>query len=305
METQNTAYNNFMTEKEKKYVESFNIRSITKSNSYKSFYKFFNPSKEIHMEESESKVQKPSFCKSKKGPKLLQFTAVDLPSSIASDLLVEMFLDLLLIYKLNAFKNNNNELNEYSEIPVGTEIYNPSLDISIQASEPAADSGHLLNFLRANLDAIFNDPKITVVLADFFNTADEFMRLKIFKIIFQAQKLSPNSEFVNSTFRNFPKVSSVEIFYKSSLQLLLTTGLILKNCELSGVICGELSPSVLREIFLLDNKKAVWQFFTLLLLNLGATKKVTVLQSIKEYLEDAVANSEEGLDLFLKSLNSK
>ncbi|KAF7684176.1 hypothetical protein TCON_0622 [Astathelohania contejeani] len=307
MKAQNN--NNFMTEKEKQYVEYCLKRSINYSHNHTHYSTIFSLDKQkkngismegaikknLNMERKKEKKIEPEEVKkilndvlvktTKKSKKIPRYKYENqmLPSDISKKLKLEEINDILIKFKY--FENSRDQINEI----------------------PCIIREHIRDFVQM--------PKFYSFLSRFFSSdADESLkRLVISYFYYNVDWIKATPEFknfINNTFQLFPKIEGLEddsFFHniKNIATIMLASVLILNNPEFSTKLYEGIIENP-NQLFNKEIETYSWQFLALLMEHLNVNQRKNVIVTFRDQIIDTSLSNDkeriEHLELFLNSL---
>lgn len=313
-------HDNFMTEKEKKFVESYNKKGVLNALHQKDFSTFFEgkPDTSLIITKKEKKseqkaedgdLQRNLFnsitSRSKKRPRLMLLESETCASpSLELDVKIEEFCTLVLKIK---YRYNEVLVEDGSTLGGG---YDPEKAFPSQVMEHESTA---INLLQQHFVGMSSSPKFFVALSSFYNKADEKTQRNIVLTIINTSrqlKFTPFlKSFLDEIFQKFPQISRSEIaeffpvFHNTVTGLTLAIVLVLKNQELSRHFKSFLNPKVVEVLFKLPDQTKVWQFFGVMASVLDSKEKKELIALLRKNLLEAVGNkNNKSVGIFLRSI---
>ncbi|KAM0676322.1 hypothetical protein GVAV_000287 [Gurleya vavrai] len=290
-----------MTEKEKSYVSCMIAKNIKNSQKFKDYSKFFNASL------IQLKISIP------KEKKIIQEKNTKLK---------EIFKTIGKTYKKSkkmprfVVKESQTELSRSMNIKIAfEEIY----DIAISKkyiNNP--DLKYELNFTEELFFYFLEIPKFYKMLTLIFEVYDEETKKTLFiYLIKYSLRISYTKElknFVDASYMNFSNLSIEEFeelsffnnFFFNISNLIIGTGILLKDNFYGCVFYNYLCNENLELVFSLDGDFAAWRFLSVLLKLVNDNEKANIVGLLREKVLECINTKDvenlKGLELFLDAI---
>lgn len=311
-------HNDFMTRKERAFVENCHRKSISSALNHKDFSPFFEekpsgallvmrrePRTEHRTEHNETQrnLFSGGFAKSRKKPRLISIDQeVRLPAEMQTELQIEEFCVLVLKIKYR--------YNEVYVQDMGSNLeYNPeaTTESHIVEYETVAVSmlqEHLLQFSRS--------AKFFNALHELYASVNSTLKKSIVLSLLNSSKdiefTVSLGDFIDRIFRRIPKINKEEIqefclaFHKNTAGVVFATALVLNDTSLASVFMLCLNNDVVMSMFEAVDRKSVWQFFSVLAPSLSTQNKRDLILLVREMLVKAINEKDKHVSIFLKSI---
>lgn len=311
-------HNNFMTDKERAFVENYHRKSISNALNHKDFSPFFEekpsgallvmrrePRTEHRTENNETQrnLFSGGFAKSRKKPRLVALDRdVSLPVEVQTELKIEEFCILVLKIKYR-----------YNEIHMQEKISNLEYD------PEATSETHIVEYetvavsmLNEYLVRFSRSAKFFNALYELYASVNSIFKKNIVLSLLKSSKeiefTMSLGDFVDRIFRNIPKINKEEIlefctvFYENTAGVVFATALVLNDKNLARTFKLHLNDKVVMSMFVSLDRKVMWQFFSVLVPSLNTQDKKDLILFVREILVKAIREKDKHASIFLKSI---
>lgn len=311
-------HNNFMTGKERTFVENCHRKSISNALNHKDFSPFFEekpggallvmrrePRAEHRTEHNEAQrnLFSNGFAKSRKKPRLISLDQeVSLPAEVQTELKIEDFCVLVLKIKYRYNEIYVQEKGSNSEYDPKTATENHIVEYETVAVSMLHE--YLVRFSRYS--KFFN--ALYELYASVNSTLKKDVVLCLLRSSNEIEFTVPLGEFVDQIFRKIPKINKKEIqefcsiFYKNTTGLVFATALVLNDASLARVFKLCLNDEVAVFMFKALDRKYVWHFFSVLAPSLSTHDKRDLILLVREMLVKSINEKDKHTSIFLKSI---
>lgn len=312
-------HSNFMTEKEKAFVENYNRRNVLNALHQKEFSIFFDGMAEGPVvvarkeKKSDTKAEETDahrnlftsgFTRSKKKPRILiTKLCTDLPHELETAIRIEEFCVTVLKIRYR-----------YSEVVVPEnsgpdEEYDPGNATCDQGAE-YRDAA--VSMLEEEIAGFSQSQKFLTALEDLYECSEDSTRKSIVLAVIHASdkiEFTPLFKtFLDKIFHKFPAINKGEVgpfystFSRNSTGITLATILMLKNPEMSKDFKAHVDSDVVHALLDQRSSRCAWQFLGVMASSLDAGDKRDVIVLVRKNVGDAIGAKDRNVDIFLRSI---